>query len=103
MILKNYSFVSLLWVFPVRIILELIALSYAIVTGNRNWAMGVLKGIGFVIKNFNSIWKKHNQVQNLRTISDSEIRKNMFKGSVALTFFLRLRTVRQISRFKKKK
>ncbi len=100
MILKNYSLLTLIWVFPIRIILELVALSYAIVTGNRNWALGVLKGMGFVFGNINSIWKKHMNIQKLRQISDFEIMKNMFKGSVALTFFLRIKTIRQISSFK---
>jgi len=103
MILKNYSFKTLLWVFPTRIILEIVALSYAIVSGNRNWAVGVLKGIGFVIVNMFSIWKKHNRIQKLRKVSDLEIMENMFRGSVALTFFLKLRSVRQICSFRGRK
>lgn len=102
MILKNYSLLTLLWVFPIRLFLELIALAYAIVSRNKNWALGVMRGVCFVFKNFGSIWKKHLKIQKLRTISDSEIMRNMFKGSVALTFFLRIRNVNQICSFKKK-
>ena len=58
MLLKNYSFKTLLWVFPIRLFLELIALAYAIVSRNRNWAIGVIKGVGFVFKNFGSIWNR---------------------------------------------
>jgi GT2 family glycosyltransferase len=103
MILKNYSVKSLIWVLPIRIFLEFVALGYATVTQNSNWAKGVLRGLAFVIKNFNSIWKKHKQVQKFRAVSDSEIMKSMYKGSVALTFFLQLRSVRQICGFKKHK
>jgi GT2 family glycosyltransferase len=102
MILKNYSFLTLLWVFPIRLLLELIALTYAIVSRNKNWAIGVINGVFFVFKNFGSIWRKHLKIQNLRTISDSEIMRNMYKGSVALTFFLRIKNVNQICGFKKK-
>ena len=101
MLLKNYSLLTLLWVFPIRLFLELIALAYAIVSRNKNWAIGVIKGVGFVFKNFGSIWKKHLKIQKLRTVSDSEIMRNMYKGSVALTFFLRIKNVNQICSFKK--
>jgi len=100
MILKNYSFISLLWIFPMRLILEFIAFAFAVVTGNKNWAIGVLKGVSFVFMNFGNIWKKHSRIQKLRTVNDSEIMQNMYKGSVALSFFLRIRNVRQICSFK---
>jgi GT2 family glycosyltransferase len=102
MILKNYSFLTLLWIFPIRLFLELIAFTYAVITGNKNWAIGVLRGVAFVVKNFGSIWKKHSQIQDLRTVNDSEIMQNMYKGSVALAFFLRIRDVGQICSFREK-
>ena len=100
MILKNYSFLTLLWVFPIRLGLEFIAFAYAAVTGNKNWAIGVVKGVSYVITNLGSIWKKHLQIQNMRTVSDSKIMHNMYIGSVALTFFMKIRNVRQICTFK---
>lgn len=102
MIIKNYSLISLFWVFPIRIILEFVALSYAIVTGNRDWALGVINGMRYVFINLKTIWKKHKNIQNLRQVSDLQIIKNMFKGSVALTFFLRIKSVRQICSFKRR-
>ena len=102
MLLKNYSFASLIWIFPIRLFLEFIAFAYAAVTGNKNWAIGVMKGVGFVVSHFGSIWKKHLHVQKLRTVPDSEIMQNMYKGSVALAFFLKIRNVSQICSFKKK-
>ncbi len=100
MILKNYSLLTLLWVFPIRLGLEFIAFTYAALTGNKNWAIGVVRGVSFVITHFGSIWKKHLQIQKLRKVPDSEIMQNMYKGSVALTFFLKIRNVRQICTFK---
>ena len=100
MILKNYSLISILWIFPIRLILEFVAFTYAVITGNKNWALGVLKGVVYVLIHFGSIWKKHIQIQKLRIVSDSTIMNNMYKGSVALTFFLKIRTVRQICTFK---
>ena len=100
MLLKNYSFLSLLWIFPIRLILEFIALAYATVTRNKNWAIGVVKGVFYVFKNIVPIWKKHRQIQKLRTVPDKKIMQNMYKGSVALAFFLKIRSVSQICRFK---
>jgi hypothetical protein len=54
----------------------------------------------YVLKNFADIWKKHQQIQKLRTVSDKEIMQNMYKGSVALAFFLKIRNVSQICHFK---
>jgi len=103
MILKNYSLPVLIWVFPIRIILEFVALSYALVTRNRNWALGVLKGMGYVLYHLASIWQRHQQVQKLRTVSDTKVMSQMFKGSVALTFFLKIKSVREICRFRGKR
>ena len=100
MILKNYSFFTLLWIFPIRLFLEFIAFAYAGITGNKNWAFGVARGVGYVIIHFGSIWKKHLKIQKLRKVQDSTIMNNMYKGSVALTFFLKIRNVRQICNFK---
>jgi GT2 family glycosyltransferase len=100
MLIKNYSLLSLLWIFPARLVLEFIAFAYAVVTRNWNWATGVAKGVYFVLMHLNSIWKKHVRIQRMRKISDKKIMENMYKGSVALTFFLKLRSVRQICNFK---
>lgn len=100
MLIKNYSLFTLLWVLPVRLGLEFIAFTYAVVSGNKNWALGVLRGVWYVCSHFISIWKKHHHIQKLRTVPDLKVIKNMYKGSVALTFFLKIKSVREICTFK---
>lgn len=101
MLIKNYSIWSLLWIIPARSVLEVAALLYALYTKNLAWAYSVIRGVGFVVVNMPKILKKHFRVQKLRKISDKEIRKKMYGGSVALSFFLLKKKSIQICSFRK--
>ncbi len=88
MMIKNYSFLSLLILFPVRILFEkLTFLAYIFQGGGkRSWA--VAKSLLYILSHPLLIWKKRKIIQEIRKVSDKNIRKNMFPGSIVINHFV---------------
>ncbi len=88
MLLKNYSAASLLWIWPARMLLEAMAWLRAVLTGDWAWARAIVLSGCWAMENFLAVVKKHRKVQRLRRVSDARIRQHMYRGSVALAYFL---------------
>jgi len=89
MLLKNYSVATLLWAWPARALLELMAFARAAASGNWQWARAIVLASAWVMEHYTLIVDKRRQVQRLRKRTDREIRKRMFRGSIAVDYFLR--------------
>ena len=87
MLIKNYSLKNLLWILPVRILMEIATLFLALLKTRFKWAAAILQSLGYVLFNFLSIWKKRERQRDLRVVSDREIMGKMFKGSIAWQYF----------------
>ncbi len=97
MILKNYELRNLLWILPLRITLEFMTMIYAASKLDFDRLRGSLKALSYVIKNFFAIIRKRAGVQKIRRISDAEIFKKMYMGSIAYQYFVRgVRTVQDL-------
>jgi len=81
MIFKNYSTRNLLWIFPIRICFEIIS---SIVF----WTIVPLCAIGSFITCLPELIRKRRNVQARRKTGDRDIMNLMFKGSIALKYFL---------------
>ena len=81
MMLKNYSFWNLLWVFPVRVCFEIIST----IAFRTTVPLYSIRSLMFHIP---SLLRKRHKIQSNRKISDGDIMKLMFKGSIALKYFL---------------
>ncbi len=89
MMLKNYGWSSLLILFPLRLALELVTVVVDPFLWGGKRAPAVLKALFFIFTHPGMVLKKRRQVQTLRKVSDRQIRKNMYRGSVVLDHFLR--------------
>ncbi|MFQ5706990.1 MAG: glycosyltransferase family 2 protein [bacterium] len=89
MLLKNYQRSSLFWIFPGRLLLELMTLLYSGVKFDFVRVKAVCKALIYVAFSFFRIMTKRSQVQRLRKVADSDISKKMYRGSVAVDYFLR--------------
>lgn len=90
--LKNYSKRSLARYLPMRIVLELMAIVYALAKGNTSYAYAVVRSATWLVRNFRAIMRQRRYVQNsLRCVPDSAIRPLMYPASIALTYYLRRR------------
>jgi len=88
LLLKNYSFLTLLEIMPVKMLLELLAFGGFLFKDYKR-SIGILWGWLWVITHPFNIIKRHNKVQRIRKVSDKEIIKQMLNGSVALRHFIK--------------
>ncbi len=97
MVLKNYSLMNLLWVLPLRLLLEFATTVHALLIENPRRALAVLKALKDISTNMPLILKKRKFAQSIRKINDADVLKKMYNGSIALQYFLRKRkTVEEI-------
>jgi GT2 family glycosyltransferase len=89
-LIKNYSIKTLVFVIPVVLLEYLGLLTYLILKSKKVHALCVVEAIIQVFKSFKEIWKKHLFVNQVRKLSDSEIRKLMVPYVGYLKDFLKI-------------
>jgi GT2 family glycosyltransferase len=85
MMWKNYSLLSLLRIWPGRMLLEAAAFAKAVTSGNWEWARAIVLAGWWLLENPVTVCRKHNQTQRIR----------MFPGSIALEYFIRHKSTAQ--------
>jgi hypothetical protein len=71
-LLKNLHLKTIFFMIPSLILTEFIVLGFAILKGLK-YIKNKINAYGWIIKNFNSIWKKRQRLQNMRKINDNLI------------------------------
>lgn len=89
MLLKNYSFLSLLLLFPVRILFEIATFGTDLIIWRSGRYGAVFKSLWFLLSHPLFIYKKRRETQKIRLIKDKTIQKNMYKGSIAYEHYFR--------------
>ncbi|MFH1007107.1 MAG: glycosyltransferase family 2 protein [Candidatus Latescibacterota bacterium] len=87
-LLKNYSFRSLAGILPQRFGLECATILASVAKGNFKRAAASICGMLWVIGHLGEIGSAHRRVQRMRRVSDVEVMRKMFRGSIALRHFL---------------
>jgi GT2 family glycosyltransferase len=101
LLLKNYQMKTLLWVLPIRLLLEFASIFLAIKQRDYRRILAVLKGAMWNLINFPNLFKMRREVSELRRLSDAEIMKRLYKGTVALQYYIfGKRTWEQLTRKK---
>lgn len=90
-ILKNYSFGSLLTILPRYLALNILEMSYLVITGKFEvlWH-AYIKAHLWNMRNLNNTLRERRRVQSMRKISDYVLQKNMLKHSAKLDIFMRI-------------
>lgn len=88
MLLKNYSWLSLISLLPLRIILEILTMLNSFFFQDRIQAKAILKAFWYLITHPAAIWDKRKKARALRRVSDSRVMRKMYWGSIALQYFL---------------
>lgn len=97
MLLKNYQFSTLLWIFPARLLLELMTVLFALIKFDFTRVRAVCAALGALVFNAPKIIKKRKDVHRIRKLSDADIFSKMYKGSIVLDYFFRgKKTVNQL-------
>ncbi|RMD97010.1 MAG: glycosyltransferase family 2 protein [Calditrichaeota bacterium] len=88
MLLKNYSGITLLWLFPVRLLFEWAAMGFALLQRDGRQALAIAKALGALPAYWSHIRRERARVKRLRKISDAAIRRKMYRQSIVLQYYL---------------
>ena len=73
MIMKNRTFAQLLWILPLRAVLEFASMLFYYKKYGREYSWTVLRAMFWNVQHLGMIWGKRRRTQKLRVKSDSEI------------------------------
>ncbi len=88
MLLKNYSWLSLSWIFPLRLILEMTAVFTYLVWADARGAWAVLRAFTAFILRVPATLQKRRNVQRSRKLSDFELWQAFYRRSIVIDYFL---------------
>ena len=88
MFMGNYKLSTLLYLFPLRILLDYIAMGMSLLKFDFGRINAIFKAHFFILFHLNLIRKKRRHVKTLRVKKDHEVMMNFYRGSIALSSFL---------------
>jgi GT2 family glycosyltransferase len=100
MILKNHGGVSLMWILPIRLMLEGMTCLMSLFTGRLKRLAAVPAAVAAVIWRLPSILRDRRRTASLNQATESALLHGMYRGSIALDYFVR--RVRRYSQLEKR-
>ena len=85
--LKNYSLISLLFIFPIYLIISFMEIIFFLIIFKPSMSFAVIKSILWNIINFKETLKKRKYIQKKRLIKDSIVLNEMIKYPVKFCYF----------------
>ena len=89
MMLSNYSLPMTLYLAPIRIGLEFVALLYSLFCLDFNHFVGIIQALLWVIVHPHIIYRRRRHMRKLRKAKDSQVIKNMYWGSIVFDYYIR--------------
>ncbi|NIR51403.1 glycosyltransferase family 2 protein [candidate division KSB1 bacterium] len=89
MLLKNYEWKNLLWIFPLRLLFEFVAVIYSLIKLDFVRIRAVFVALGYVGFHLNKILAKRRRVQKNRKLSDAQIFSKFYRGSIVFDYFVK--------------
>jgi GT2 family glycosyltransferase len=90
LILKNYSILSVLWIAPLRFLLELLTVAGSLATGNVRRALAAFLAPFAAAVKLPHILHERRRIAKLRRRPDWDVATRMYRGSIAIRYLLRL-------------
>jgi GT2 family glycosyltransferase len=87
-LLKNYSYSSLIRYLPARMVLDGLSIWYSIAGKDKRRPWTVIAAYLWAIRNLKMIFKSRQRSQAVRAVSDSSIISAMLRRSVAIQYYL---------------
>tara|TARA_B100000029_G_C17609750_1_gene969085 strand:- start:11515 stop:12324 length:810 start_codon:yes stop_codon:yes gene_type:complete len=88
MLITNFSFPMVVYLFPIRLALEFIAILYALFLFDFKHAVGILKSLIWILFHPKIIYLRRQHIKKLRNVEDRNILSRMHKGSIVLDYFI---------------
>ena len=89
MILRNHSSPALIWIFPLRILLELLTILGFVLLGKPKRSIAVMFGFFGVFLKWKCIINGRRKIQAIQCVDETRIMHRMYRGSVAFAYYLR--------------
>lgn len=88
MFLTNYKPLLTTYLLPIRILLDWLALAFSLLKLDFGRTGAILKSHGWILFHPCAIIRRRRRVKSLRRVSDTEIMEKLYRGSVALDYYL---------------
>jgi GT2 family glycosyltransferase len=88
-ILKNFSLITITRMMPKYLILKTLKTAWLFKNGKSDEKLAIFKAIFWNIINLRATWRKRVQIQASRKLSDTEIKKHLFKQSFEISLWLK--------------
>lgn len=89
MIFKNWAPETLVWAFPVRLLMEAATVLLAPLKGDWRHPAAALLGLLWLISHPGDLARRRRQAQASRKVADSAVFRKQFRGSAVTGFFIR--------------
>lgn len=88
MMLSNYSLPVALYLFPIRLILELVAVLYAVALFDLGHVGAIFKSLFWILFHPHVIHRRRRRTRSLRRLKDRDIFAKFYRGSVVLDYYV---------------
>jgi hypothetical protein len=99
MILKNHGAVTLMWVLPIRLLLEAMTVFLGLLTARPKRSAAVPAAMAAVLWRLPSVIRGRKRAARLTPAREHDILHRMYRGSIALDYYVR--GIRLYSQLKK--
>ncbi|MFZ5432497.1 MAG: glycosyltransferase family 2 protein [Calditrichota bacterium] len=89
MLIKNYSIANLLRFLPIRLVLDWVTVLSSLLGKHPKRALAVLAAHGYILGHLHTLIKKRRKVQQIRKITDRNLKHVIFPGSVVWRHFIK--------------
>ena len=89
MVLKNVSLERLFWTFPARVCMEIGSVLLTALRGDWKHPLASLGGLIWIVTHPLNILNRRRVSQAVRKVTDADVSKSMYRGSIAIQYFLK--------------
>ena len=89
MILSNYSLPLTLYIMPIRLTLELVAMVYSLFCLDMNHFLGIMQSLFWVFNLPHIIWKRRRIMKKIRLVNDKQVLQSLYWGSIVFDYYIR--------------
>lgn len=93
MVLCNYSLPLTLYITPIRLALELVALVYSLFCLDMNHFVGIIQSLFWVVTHPHVIWKRRRVIKRIRKVNDKQVLSWLYWGSVVFDYYIRRKKI----------
>ena len=93
MVLCNYSLPLTLYITPIRLALELVALVYSLFCLDMNHFVGIVQSLFWVVTHPHVIWKRRRIIKRIRKVNDKQVLSWLYGGSVVFDYYIRRKKI----------